>query len=100
MNNLIEELKKFSINNNKTDNKEIYILEEFSFEGYDTGAIINEFDDGLYETYLYIESDGKVASKLLLKESKDLETAKKYYSELLDLAKDGNISKIKEKLND
>jgi len=95
--NKIEQLKKVSIENRNSDKKEIYIFEEINFDNYEIGAIINEYEDDSFEVYLYVKGEKKVASKLLLKEFRDLIEAKEYYKEILTLAKSGNLDKIKEK---
>ena len=95
---IIDELNEYSIENRTNENKEVYIFEELNFEEYECGVIINEYDNNIFEVYLYIKGNEKAASKLLLKEFDNLEEAKNYYKELLILAKEGNLDKIKEKI--
>ena len=93
----IEELKKESSINRTDEKKEIYIFEEVNFKDFEIGTIINEYDNEIFEVYMYIKGYNKSASKILLKEFNNLDSAKEYYKELLLLAKEGNLDKIIEK---
>ena len=93
----IEELKKESVINRIDEKKEIYIFEEVNFKDFEIGTIINEYDNEIFEVYMYIKGYNKSASKILLKEFNNLDSAKEYYKELLLLAKEGNLDKIIEK---
>ena len=93
----IEELKKESSINRIDEKKEIYIFEEVNFKDFEIGTIINEYDNEIFEVYMYIKGYNKSASKILLKEFNNLDSAKEYYKELLLLAKEGNLDKIIEK---
>jgi len=93
----IEELKKVSRTNRIDEKKEIYIFEEVNFKDFEIGTIINEYDNEIFEVYMYIKGYNKSASKILLKEFNNLDSAKEYYKELLLLAKEGNLDKIIEK---
>ena len=96
---IIKELKEYSVDTATNSSKEIYLYQEFNFDNFDTGVIINELGTDKFEVYLYVEKEGSVASRLFLKTFDNLENAKKYYTNLLDDAKLGNLDKIKEKLD-
>jgi len=95
---IIEELKKYSTDNRTNEPKEIYLFEEFDFKDYEIGVIINEYNNNVFEVYLYMKGNKKSISKLLLKEFDDLNSAKEYYVELNKIAKQGNLANIKEKI--
>ena len=97
--NIINELKRYSVISNTKSSKEIYLYQEFNFDNFDTGVIINEISTDKFEVYLYIEKEGNVVSRLFLKIFDNLDDSKKYYTELLNYAKLGNLDKIKEKLD-
>ena len=96
---IMKDLKEYSQDSINNSSKEIYLYQEFNFESFDTGVIINEIGTDKFEVYLYIEKDGNVVSRLFLKTFDDLDNSKKYYTKLLDVAKSGNLDKIKEKLS-
>ena len=96
---IMKDLKEYSQDSINSSSKEIYLYQEFNFENFDTGVIINEIETDKFEVYLYIEKDGNVVSRLFLKTFDNLDNSKKYYTKLLDVAKSGNLDKIKEKLS-
>lgn len=95
---IMKDLKEYSQDSINSSSKEIYLYQEFNFENFDTGVIINEIGTDKFEVYLYIEKDGNVVPRLFLKTFDNLDNSKDYYTKLLDIAKSGKLDKIKEKL--
>lgn len=80
------------------DNEEHFKCNEYSFDNYDVGVIVNLNQEDKYIVYLYVEANNDVISQLLLKEFTNPIDATNYFNELSSLAEEGNLDKIANKI--
>ena len=93
--NKFKKLKKENIT--VCDNEEHFKCNEYSFDNYDGGVIVNLNQEDKYIVYLYVEANNDVISHLLLKEFTNPIDATNYFNELSSLAEEGNLDKIANK---
>ena len=81
------------------DNEEQFKCNEYSFDNYDVGVIVNlNQEDDKYIVYLYVEANNDVISHLLFKEFTNPIDSTNYFNELSLIAKEGNLEKIANKI--
>ena len=93
--NKFKKLKKENVT--VCDNEEHFKCNEYSFDNYDVGVIVNLNQEDKYIVYLYVEANNDVISHLLLKEFTNTIDATNYFNELSSLAEEGNLDKIANK---
>ena len=94
--NKFKKLKKENVT--VCDNEEHFKCNEYSFDNYDVGVIVNLNQEDKYIVYLYVEANNDVISHLLFKEFTNPIDSTNYFNELSLIAKEGNLEKIANKI--
>lgn len=82
---IIKKLKHFSFEYDENEKRDLVDIKKFIKDEYSYGFIINKINDE-YEVYMFVVSDKEdvIASSLLYRNFKKLESAKEYFNSIIN----------------
>lgn len=95
---IIKKLKHFSFEYDENDKRDLVDIKKFIKDEYSYGFIINKINDK-YEVYMFVTSDKEdvIASSLLYRNFKNLESAKEYFKVLINEYNDLSLDELYER---